>query len=186
MQYEIIAPEQTNVGAAANFEVIALDGSGQQDRSYSGTASLAETGASTSSTLPTNLTFHHGEADFQANFTGTGTATFTATETDTVNTTPITGTGATTVNAATTATQLVLFIPAHETAGQAVNVVVEALDAAGHLVPNYTGTVTLTLPTDGSATLPSSYTFTASDAGKHTFQMTFSSASGTGLADRYR
>ena len=47
-------------------------------------------------------------------------------------------------------------------------------------MPNYTGTVTLTSPTDGSATLPSSYTFTASDAGKHTFQVTFSSTSGAG------
>jgi hypothetical protein len=178
--YEIIAPEQTNVGAKANFEVIARDGAGQQDQGYDGTASLAETGATTSSTLPTSLTFHHGEADFQASFTGTGTATFTATETDTVNTTPITGTGATTVNAATTATQLVLFMPAHETPGQPINVVVEALDASGHRVPDYTGTVTLTSPTDSSATVPSAYTFTAADAGKHTFQVTFSSGSGTG------
>jgi hypothetical protein len=126
------------------------------------------------------LTFHHGESDFQATFTGTGTGTFTATETDAVNTTPITGGGATTVNPATTATQLVLFIPAHETAGKAVNVVVEALDAAGHVVPDYTGTVTITSSTDASATLPAPYQFTAADAGRHTFQVTFSAASGTG------
>jgi hypothetical protein len=126
VKYEIIAPEQTNVGATAHFEVIALDAAGEQARGYSGTASLAEMGA------------------------------------------------------ATTATQLVVFIPAHETAGQAVNVVVEALDAAGHVVPNYTGTVTLTSPTDASATLPSPYQFTASDAGRHTFQVTFSAGSGTG------
>jgi hypothetical protein len=178
VKYEIIAPEQTNAGGTANFEVIALDASGQQARGYNGTASLA--GATTTSALPTSLTFHHGESDFQAMFTGTGTGTFTATETDAINTTPITGSGATTVDPATTATQLVVFIPAHETAGQAVNVVVEALDAAGHVVPNYTGTVTLTSPTDATATLPSPYQFTASDAGRHTFQVTFSAASGTG------
>ena len=105
--------------------MIALDAAGQQSTGYSGTASLAETGAATTSSLPTSLTFHHGESDFQGTFTGTGTGTFTATETDTVNTTPITGDGSTNVNPATTATQLVVFIPAHETAGQAVNVVVE-------------------------------------------------------------
>ena len=76
VKYEIIAPEQTNVGAAANFEVIALDASGQQARSYNGTASLAETGAATTGSLPTSLTFHHGESDFQATFTGTGTGDF--------------------------------------------------------------------------------------------------------------
>src|SRR5579863_9604608 len=59
VKYEIIAPEQTNVGATANFEVIALDASGQQARGYNGTASLAETGATTTSALPTSLTFHH-------------------------------------------------------------------------------------------------------------------------------
>jgi hypothetical protein len=180
MKYEIIAPEQTNVGATANFEVIALDAAGQQARSYSGTASLAETGAATTSSLPTSLTFHRGESDFQGTFTGTGTGVFTATETDTVNTTPITGGGSTNVNPATSATQLVVFIPAHETAGQAVNVVVEALDAAGHVVPDYVGTVTLTSSTDSAATLPSAYQFTASDAGRHTFQVTFSAGSGTG------
>jgi hypothetical protein len=181
VKYEIIAPETTNVGATANFEVIALDAAGQQARSYSGTASLAETGAATASSLPTSLTFHHGESDFQATFTGTGTGTLTATETDAVNTTPITGGGSTNVNPATTATQLVLFIPAHETAGQAVNVVVEALDAAGNIVPDYTGTVTLTSATDAAAALPIAYQFTASDAGRHTFQVTSSAGSGTGL-----
>ena len=180
VKYEIIAPEQTNIGATANFEVIALDAAGQQARGYSGTASLTETGAATTSSLPTSLTFRHGESDFQAAFTGTGTGTFTAKETDAVNTTPVTGSGSTNVNAATTATQLVLLIPAHETAGQAVNVVVEALDVAGHIVPNYTGTVTLTSSTDAGATLPIPYQFTATDAGKHTFQVTFSAASGTG------
>lgn len=171
--YEIIAPEQTNVGASSNFQVIALDASGQRDYFYNGTASLAETGATTSSSLPTDLKFHFGEADFQATFTGAGVGTFTATETDTVNATPITGSGATTVNPATTATQFLLLMPAHETAGKAVNVVVEALDAAGHIVPNYTGTVTLASSTDSTATLPGSYQFTAADAGKHTFKVTF-------------
>ena len=180
VKYEVIAPEQANVGAAAKFEVIALDAAGQVVRGYSGTASLAETGAATASSLPASLTFHHGESDFPATFTATGTGTFTATETDAVNTTPITGGGSTNVNPATTATQLVLFIPAHETAGQAVNVVVEALDAAGQVVPDYTGTVTLTSSTDAAATLPIPYQFTANDAGRHTFQVTFSAGSGTG------
>jgi len=41
-------------------------------------------------------------------------------------------------------------------------------DAYGNIVTGYTGTVHFT-STDNKATLPSNYTFTASDQGVHTF-----------------
>ena len=170
-QYLIIAPEQTNVGKAVHLEVVALDAAGHVDSSYNGTASVADnpTGALLTST-PVSITFHHGEAEFTGTAATAGPATVTATETDTLNTTPIAGSATTTVNAATTATQLVVLTQAHETPGKPVNVTVEALDAAGHIVPTYSGDVTLTGAFSGS---PVSYQFSSADGGKHTFTVTF-------------
>jgi hypothetical protein len=48
---------------------------------------------------------------------------------------------------------------------------VVALNASNHRVRNYTGTVHLT-SSDPTATLPANFTFTASDHGHHTFQVT--------------
>src|SRR5262249_52739163 len=56
--------------------------------------------------------------------------------------------------------------------GGPTNVTVAAVDASGHLVPSYAGTVTLT-STDTAAVLPASFTFSAPDQGIHTFQVTF-------------
>jgi hypothetical protein len=66
------------------------------------------------------------------------------------------------------ATHLGLTAPATATAGTAFSLTVTALTAAGTVDPNYRGTVTFT-STDGQATLPANYAFTAADAGVHTF-----------------
>ncbi len=57
------------------------------------------------------------------------------------------------------------------TAGSALSVTVTAQDAGGNLDPTYTGTVHFTC-SDGTAVLPADYTFTAADAGVHTFNVT--------------
>src|SRR5207244_10980035 len=67
--------------------------------------------------------------------------------------------------------------------GVPTSVTVKVVDASGHLVPNYTGTVTLSSSdtqatgasskTATAASLPITYTFTAADHGQHTFQVTF-------------
>ncbi len=50
------------------------------------------------------------------------------------------------------------------------DVTVTALDAYGNVVTNYQGTITLTTTDpDPGVVLPASYTFTAADAGVHTF-----------------
>jgi sugar lactone lactonase YvrE len=56
--------------------------------------------------------------------------------------------------------------------GATQSVVVTMRDPAGNVATNYRGTVTFTVPTDGAATLPASYTFTAADAGTREFQIT--------------
>lgn len=53
-------------------------------------------------------------------------------------------------------------------AGKAGHLTVTAYDVNGNVATGYRGTVQFT-STDTNATLPASYTFTAADAGKHTF-----------------
>jgi hypothetical protein len=58
--------------------------------------------------------------------------------------------------------------PGAITAGGSVGLVVTALDAADVVVQDYTGTVHFT-SSDGAASLPLDYTFTAGDLGTHSF-----------------
>ena len=65
--------------------------------------------------------------------------------------------------------------PANPIAGTAYNVTVTAFDAYNNVASGYTGTVALS-SSDGHAILPADYTFTASDAGTHTFSVTLETA----------
>src|SRR5262249_39556086 len=58
--------------------------------------------------------------------------------------------------------------PIQVTAGQSIALTVRAVDAFGNTVTGYTGKVHIT-STDAHALLPADYTFTAADAGVHTF-----------------
>jgi hypothetical protein len=69
-------------------------------------------------------------------------------------------------------TQFAVFVARDASVGAETRVTVVALDAGGRPAKDYTGTVHLT-STDGSATLPDDFTFTASDHGRHTFTVTF-------------
>ncbi len=68
--------------------------------------------------------------------------------------------------------RLVVTTPATAAAGQPVPVTVSILDAQNNLVTGYTGAVHFS-STDSGATLPMDYTFTAADAGTHTFSVAF-------------
>ena len=61
------------------------------------------------------------------------------------------------------------------TAGAAQNFTVKATDAYGNVVADYTGTVAFS-SSDAQASLPASYTFSAADAGVHTFTATLKTA----------
>jgi hypothetical protein len=56
--------------------------------------------------------------------------------------------------------------------GQSYSFIVEALDAYGNVATGYTGTIRFSSDED-HADLPDDYTFTAADAGTHTFSATF-------------
>ena len=61
--------------------------------------------------------------------------------------------------------------PSPSVVGSAHNLTVTARDASGNTATSYRGKVHFT-STDAAATLPADYTFTAGDAGKHTFSVT--------------
>ena len=66
--------------------------------------------------------------------------------------------------------------PSITTTGTAGTFTVQAKDAAGDVITNFTGTVTVTT-NDPSASVPvKTYTFTAADQGTKTFDLTFNSA----------
>lgn len=61
-------------------------------------------------------------------------------------------------------------MPATATVNDALNCTVSAVDSLGNTVASYLGKITFT-STDQNATVPSPYTFAASDQGKHTFNL---------------
>jgi hypothetical protein len=91
------------------------------------------------------------------------------------------GMAANSVAPAPVATQLIVSLPNHVTAGTPATVTVTALDQSGRKVPNYTGTVDFssTDPAMTGTDLPSEYAFQASDNGSATFQVTFRTPTST-------
>src|SRR5262249_50329719 len=119
-----------------------------------------------------NYTFSssdNGVHTFSATLKTAGTQSLTVTDTTTLS---ITGsqTGITVTAAA--ATHLSISMPATVTHNLAFSVTVIALDAYGNVATGYTGTIRFT-SSDNTAILPANYTFTAADAGGHTFTVIF-------------
>jgi SdrD B-like domain len=73
------------------------------------------------------------------------------------------------------ATHFLVLAPAFAVVGMPTVVIVEALDSSNQVVTGYTGTVHFT-SSDGAASLPGDFTFSASDNGKHQFAITFATA----------
>jgi hypothetical protein len=91
------------------------------------------------------------------------------------------GEGAILINASAVPTSFAISSSASSTtAGTTLQVTVQAVNSTGQIVPGFTGTVHFT-STDGSAVLPSDYTFTSSDNGVHSFTVTFTTAGNQAL-----
>ena len=115
--------------------------------------------------LPANVKLTHGTGTFSETLETSGNQTITAT--DTVKA-AITGTSNADAVTPGVATHFAVGIPASGTAGTPGTITVTALDAHGNVATSYSGTAHFT-SSDGLATLPGNYTFTAGDAGVHTF-----------------
>jgi hypothetical protein len=73
--------------------------------------------------------------------------------------------------------RLLVTAPVAALAGVATTFTVSAVDEASQVIPGYRGAIHLT-STDSAAALLADYTFTATDAGTHTFDITFNTAPG--------
>lgn len=160
-----ISASSTTAGAAVQVTVAAVDSSGQVVPSYRGTVHFTSSDAA--AVLPANYTFtaaDNGVHAFAVTFKTAGTQTLTITD-------PLSGIHSTlagiTVTAAA-ASQFRVSAPAAVTALMPFRITVTALDAYGNRVTDYTGTIHFT-SSDMFAWLPGNYTFTAADAGQHTF-----------------
>jgi hypothetical protein len=125
--------------------------------------------------LPASYTFKPSDSGFhvfQVTFNTAGSQTVTATDQNSLH-----GSDDTQVQAAPVVDHFMVELPSATPAGVPTNVTVIAVDANGHRVPSYTGTVTLT-SSDMAAVLPASFTFGAGDRGYHTFQVTYSTVGG--------
>jgi hypothetical protein len=191
----VVVPENVQPGSSFKVLVEAVDASNHLAANFTDTVSLslgtADTGAGTNVPAPYPFTAaDHGVHVFTVTLSTTGSQTITATDT-TTNSTVTAGAATTSVTATPTnttpvATQVLVITPEQAAVGVSTDVTVEVLDAAGHVVPNFTGTISLdssdTAATASSsrhaaqATVPITYTFTARDHGKHEFHVTFATA----------
>jgi hypothetical protein len=80
-----------------------------------------------------------------------------------------------TISAAAASSLSVTGFPSSTTAGALQSFTVTVLDSYGNTATGYRGTVQFS-STDLQATLPANYTFTATDAGKHTFSAALKTA----------
>jgi hypothetical protein len=172
-QLAVFVERDASIGAESRVTVVALDADGRPVKDYTGTVHLTSTDAA--ATLPADFTFtaaDRGRHTFAVTFGTDGAQTVTAT--DTADAT-VTGDATVTVDPAAVATHFFVSIERNANAGSPAHVVVAAVDADNQLVRNYTGTVHFT-STDGAATLPADYTFTAADRGVKVFTITPSTA----------
>jgi predicted outer membrane repeat protein len=171
--FVLTAPATATAGTPFDLVVTAVDAFGQTAVGYTGTVTFATTDTHPAVVLPADYRFAPADAGTHS-FAGVttlvsaGSQTLTATDTATSS---ITGFATVTFNPAAAA-HLVLRDSSNPVKGHAWSVIVTALDAYGNVATGYTGTVHFT-SSDNRATLPADYTFTAADAGAHTFRVTF-------------
>jgi hypothetical protein len=157
-----------HIGSPHAVTVTALDVFGNVDTSYRGTVHLTSSNAQTS--VSGDISLVNGIGTFSVTPMTLGTQTLTATSTAGA---ALTG-NETIVGTPGVATKFVTSTMAGGTAGVAQNITVTAYDSFGNLAVDYAGTVAFS-SSDYQATLPF-YTFTAADAGVHTFSVTLRTA----------
>jgi hypothetical protein len=155
-------------GTALSVTVTAVDQFGATFIGYRGTVHFTTTDGQ--AVLPADYTFvgaDNGAHTFSVTLKTAGNQTVTATDTAASVTTGTTG--QINVAAAAASKLAVSASPTTVTAGNALSVTVTAQDPFGNTAPSYRGTVHFTSSDPNNPTLPTDYTFIASDNGVHTF-----------------
>ena len=159
-------PGSSTAGSAFNVTLTARDAYGNTITGYTGTVHFTSSDARAG--LPANYTFTSADAGthaFSVTLKTAGSQSITATDTLSSS---LTGTAAGIVVNPAAAAKFVLTVPASVTHGVRFSLTLTVQDAYGNIVTGYTGTVHFR-SSGGTATLPANYTFTATDAGVHTF-----------------
>jgi hypothetical protein len=159
-------PGSTTAGTAFSLTVTAEDAYGNVTTGYTGTVHFTSSDAR--AVLPANYTFTTGDAGkhtFSVTLKTAGSQSITATDTATGS---ITGKASGIVVNPAAASKFLLSALASVTHGVGFSVTLTVEDAYGNVVTGYNGTVHFS-SSDATASLPANYTFTAADAGVHTF-----------------
>jgi hypothetical protein len=170
----VIAETASNLPATGFSDTVVLSSS---DPTATGNDNGPEVSPGPAALVPLPLTYtfnpliDHGFHVFDVNLTMMGPQKITAT--DITDSTVAPGTAITTVIPAPALAQLQVVMPRSTTVGTPTPVTIVALDASGHPLINFTGTVSLSTSDKAATGLPSSYTFTAPNFGFHTFKVTF-------------
>ena len=168
-RFVVTAAAQSTAGASFSFSVTAQDQFANIDAAYAGTVRFTSSDTSTGVVLPAASTLTAGQRTFSATLTKAGAQTITATDSAAAS---ITGSATLTIVPASAAS-LNLDAPGSARSGQSFPVKVTLTDQFGNVATGYRGTVHFTtsdpLPL---VVLPSDHSFTAADAGTHTFQVT--------------
>jgi hypothetical protein len=178
----VAASPTTGAGQPVNVTITALDALGRVDSSYQGTVHL--TSSDRQALLPGDYAFttgaggDNGAHTFAITLNTAGFESVTAAD---VTTPTARGTStAVIVTAGNVAALSVTGFPAVDVIGVVHAFTVTAVDAFGNRVSSYRGQVQLGI-SGGTANLPQPYTFTAIDAGAHTF-FTALTSQGSGQA----
>ncbi|MDB5391778.1 MAG: hypothetical protein JWM11_7424, partial [Planctomycetaceae bacterium] len=182
--FSVAGYPETTAGASNTFTVTVQDTIGQIATGYTGTVFFSSSDIQAG--LPASYTFTAADAGVH-----TFTATFRTSGTQSINVRDFGGLFGSevgiNVNSAAFGSYRISVPNATDshghvllTAGDAVFLTVKATDAFGNAVAGYTGTAHFS-STDTQAGLPADYTFTAADAGVHTFTVSLKTATPNGV-----
>jgi hypothetical protein len=171
--FAVSFPSPITAGTSGSLTVTAKLADGSIDTHYIGTVLFSS--SDPQAVLPADYAFTAADAGvhtFSATLKSAGTQSITATD----YTSGITATDAgIIVTPAATSMLSVSGFPSPVTAGVVGSFTVTARDLYGNIANCYTGTIHFT-SSDRKASLPANYTFTAADAGIHTFSATLKTA----------
>jgi predicted outer membrane repeat protein len=156
----------TTAGAPITFTVTARDASGTVVPGYRGTVHFSSSDAKAS--LPADYTFtgtDNGVHTFTVTLITAGTQSLSVTD---AATSSLTATQSSITVQAAAASQLRISGPSSIGAGKTFSLTITLVDAYGNPATGYTGKLHFA-SSDNTGSMPSDYTFTASDQGQHTF-----------------
>ncbi len=167
-------PATVTAGAANQVVVTAYDAYSNVATGYAGIVALSS--SDSHAVVPADYTFTSSDAGshaFSVTLETAGPQSIAAA--DTVEHSLSASDDSILVHAAAARTLSVSGIPTTDAAGTVNSVVVTAYDAFGNLADGYRGTVALS-SSDGHASLPDEFTFTAADAGTHVVSVALDTA----------